>query len=133
MTAYNDGRHQRMTSDAVSAARPYWRYDGIGGACPICEPCHDVILLASDPWWQRHYPILHPNCRDIVTPLSKAEAEDEGIWSSPPDSPDPPDGFGTPPAGASSATDDFEPDPDDYDGGIGDVLEDKLDDYDAAA
>lgn len=125
MESYNDGRHDVQTAPANLAARPYARYDGIddGRGCEICEPCYNVIVLFSHPWLRTHYPIMHPKCRDIVTALSKAEAEAAGITESPPEGPPAADGFGTPPAGTGA---DWEPDTADYPAGIGDELEDKL-------
>lgn len=127
MDAYNGGRHSLMTAPATRRARPYWRYDGIdsdGRTCEICAPCIGTILPADHPWWRTHYPILHPNCRDIATALSQDEAEEEGISDGPPDGPEPPAGFGHPPATAGS---DWEPDTEDYPEPIGDELDDKLD------
>lgn len=127
MDAYNGGRHALMTAPATRRARPYWRYDGIdsdGRTCEICAPCIGTILPADHEWWRNHYPILHPNCRDIATALSEDEADVEGISGSPPSGPEPPAGFGHPPASAGS---DWEPDTDDYPEPIGDELDDKLD------
>jgi hypothetical protein len=127
MDAYNSGRYDLMTAPATADARPYWRYDGIdsdGRTCDICEPCIGTILPADDEWWLTHYPILHPNCRDIATALSADEAEAEGISDGPPDGPEPPAGFGTPPSIGGS---DWEPDPSDYPDAIGGELADKLD------
>lgn len=134
MDAYSSGRYDVMTAPAVAEARPYWRYDAVGDGgrtCDICEPCDGVVLPQDHPWWSRHYPILHPNCRCIATPLSEDEAKDEGITGSPPDV-DPAPGFGTPPAGGGGS--DWQPDTSDYPAGIGDELESRLDDEpDAAA
>lgn len=127
MDAYGDGRYQVMTAPAVKSARPYWRYNGIDGdgrTCEICEPRLNVILPADHPWWQRNYPILHCNCRDIADPLTEEEAQAEGITGSPPDDPAPAPGFGTPPAGAGGG--DWQPETADYPDGIGDVLDDRL-------
>ena len=129
MDAYGAGRYDVMTAPAVAEARPYWRYDSIGDGprtCEICEPCGGVVLPQDDSWWQSHYPILHPNCRCIATPLSADEAKDEGITSSPPDV-DPAPGFGSPPSGAGGS--DWEPDTGDYPSAIGDLLDERLDDY----
>lgn len=125
MDAYNGGRYAQQTAPATIAARPYGRYEGIddGHGCEICEPCYNVILPLSHRFFKTHYPILHPRCRDIVTTLSKDEAEAEGITGEPPDGPPPVEGFGAPPASAGS---DWEPDTSDYPAEIGDELDDKL-------
>jgi len=65
--AYNTGRYRQMTAPAVADARPYWRFDGVrDGATSkdICLPIikAGVVLAADDPWWNGHYPPLHPNC-----------------------------------------------------------------------
>lgn len=128
MDAYGEGRYEVMTAPAVASARPYWRYDGIDGdgrTCEICEPRLNVILPADHPWWKRNYPILHCKCRDIADPLTEEEAMAEGITSSPPDDPPPAPGFGTPPAGAGGSN--WEPETNEYPGGIGDILQDRLD------
>jgi hypothetical protein len=133
MDAYSSGRYDVMTAPAVAEARPYWRFDAVGdGArtCDICEPCDGTILPQDHPWWQRHYPILHPNCSCIATPLSEDEARDEGISDDGPDV-DPADGFGAPPAGAGGS--DWEPDTSDYPAAVRDELDDRLDAEDDAA
>lgn len=127
MDSYSAGRYDVMTAPAVAEARPYWRFDAIGDGprtCEICDSCGGVILPQDDPWWQTHYPILHPNCRCMATPLSADEAEAEGITDSPPDV-DPAPGFGSAPAGSSGS--DWEPDTGDYPAAIRDELDGRLD------
>lgn len=126
MDSYNAGRYDVMTSPAVAEARPYWRFDGIDGdgrTCDICQPCIGVILPQDHPWWRRHYPILHPRCRDLAVAMSKEEAEQEGITSDPPDV-DPAPGFGSPPVGGGRS--DWEPDTSDYPEPIRGELDDRL-------
>jgi len=126
MDAYSAGRYDVMTSPAVAKARPYWRFDAIGDGprtCDICERCGGVMLPQDHPWWQRHYPILHPNCRCIATAVSQVEAEAEGITTDPPDV-EVSAGFGSPPAGAGGG--DWDPDTSDYPDGIGNELDERL-------
>lgn len=124
--AYNAGRYREMTAPAVRRARPYWRYDAIEDAtlddCPICSRCAGVILPADHPWWRTHYPILHPNCRCVATPLTEEEARAEGITRNPPDV-RPPAGFGKAPSVTGS---DWEPDAEDYPAEIRGELEERI-------
>ncbi len=128
MTAYNSGRHE--AAHAVRSERPFWRFDGPidGRTCDICRPCVGVILPADHPWWKRHYPCLHPNCRHRVSTLTREQAEKEGISGHPPDV-EVPEGFGKPPA--LSGGSDWEPDPSDYPKDFRSALEDRLDQDDA--
>lgn len=128
MTAYGQGRYEQHTDDAVIAARPYWRLDGVldKDTSEICEPLlkAKIVLPADHPWWNGHYPPLHYNCRDLITALTKEQAQDEGITRSPPDIKALP-GFGDAPSGAGS---DWEPDPRaEYQAPLAGALEDKLD------
>lgn len=56
--AYAAGRWKQMTDPDVLAAFPYWRYrtQGDGHVRPLHASWDNVVLLASDPWWQTHYP-----------------------------------------------------------------------------
>jgi hypothetical protein len=89
----------------------------------ICAECDGTVLDADDPWFQTHYPPLHPNCRCVAVTLTKAQAEREGISASGPRV-DVPDGFGDAPAGGGGA--DWEPDPGDYPDDLAAELEDKM-------
>ncbi len=127
MTAYNQGRFRLMTSPAVKAARPYWRWDVVVDARTsdeICRPigAAKVVLPQDHPWARTHYPPLHPNCRTVCTPLSEEEARAEGITRSPPNV-KVVDGFGAAPAVTGS---DWEPEPQDYPAPIAAELDDKL-------
>jgi SPP1 gp7 family putative phage head morphogenesis protein len=108
MGAYSAGRYEAATAPDVLEERPYWRFDGIKDdrQTEICRACNGVILPADHPWWRTHYPGLHFGCRSIVTTLTKAQAEKQGITADPP-SIMPEAGFGAPPAAAGS---DWEPD-----------------------
>jgi len=124
--AYNEGRYRQMTAPTVKRLRNFWRYDAIEDSrlrdCPICSPCAGVILPSDHAWWQKHYPILHPSCRCVATPLTQEEAEAEGITRSPPSS-TPATGFGQAPSVRGS---DWSPSPDDYPDSISAVLGDRL-------
>ncbi len=123
MTAYNAGRYEAATAPAVKAERPFWRLDVIsdGNTSDYCEPLAEppVILPADHPWWQSNYPPRHFQCRDHVTTLTREQAEEEGIMSSPPHVPAMP-GFGAAPSAGGT---DWVPDPSDYPTPIGRELE----------
>ena len=55
--AYRQGRYQQMTSPAVLAVRPYWRYlpSSSENPRPEHEAFYNVVLPADDPWWEDHY------------------------------------------------------------------------------
>lgn len=128
MGAYNAGRYDAATAPAVARERPYWRLDVISDGRTTedyCAPLADppVILPADDPWWQRNYPPRHFGCRDIVSTMTKEQAEAEGITSSPPNVPAMP-GFGAAPSGGGT---DWEPDTSDLPTPIRDAFEEESD------
>ena len=57
-SAYAAGRYEQMTDEETLEERPYWLYRHGGSADP--RPDHvqwdGLVLAASDPWWQTHYP-----------------------------------------------------------------------------
>ncbi len=124
LTAYNGGRHAVISSPTVREFRPYSRFDGIDDdvQTEICDDCDQTILPADDPWWDTHTPLLHYNCRSVITPLSEEEALAEGIDDEPPPA-DADEGFGTPPAVDGP---DWEPDLEDYPEEIRATLEERL-------
>ncbi|MEN6549037.1 MAG: phage minor head protein [Armatimonadia bacterium] len=81
LSSYSEGRHAIMSSPTVKQARPYKRFDDseTDRECEICSECGGVILPADDPWWPTHTPLMHHGCECKITPLSKEEAEEEGI------------------------------------------------------
>lgn len=123
--AYNSGRHE--AAQAVKEDRPYWRYQAIldNRTADMCRDCDGVVMDADSEWFQTHYPPLHPNCRCIAATLTQAQAEREGVTEHGP-TVEPVDGFGQAPSGGGGG--DWEPDPEDYPGPLGDELEDKLSD-----
>lgn len=123
-TAYNGGRHEIMTHPEVKKAREYWRFDAVqdNRTSEVCEELDGTVRPADDPWWRSHTPPLHFNCRSIIVPLSREEAEEEGIDDDAPEV-EADDGFGR----APSTGGDWDPDPSDYPSAIGDVLRGKLD------
>lgn len=96
--AYNGGRHQIFSDPVVREARPYLRFDAVGDSrtSDICDELDGTVLPADDPFWQKHTPPLHHNCRSLLVPLSADEAEDEGITGARP-AVEAEDGFGVPP------------------------------------
>lgn len=126
MGAYNAGRHAVFSSPAVRRARPYLRFDAVEDSrtSTICEELDGKILPADDPFWNRHTPPLHFNCRSILVALSEDEVDDEGGTD---DTPDPEgevdEGFGREPSARGR---DWEPDTSGYAPGIRDELESKL-------
>ena len=56
--AYQAGRWRQMTSDAVLAARPYWRYVAVMDAStrPDHAAMHGRVFLSDDPFWDIWYP-----------------------------------------------------------------------------
>jgi SPP1 gp7 family putative phage head morphogenesis protein len=106
MTAFSRGHYLTMTDPDVLDDRPYWRFDAVPDSVITdeCRACDGVILPASDPWWQSHYPPLHYRCRSTVTALTREQAEREGITASPP-SVKVMDGFGRAPTGLPTMPD----------------------------
>lgn len=130
MGAYNAGRYAEATAPAVARERPYWRLDVIsdGRTSEYCEPLADppVILPADHEWFQTNYPPRHHGCRDLVSTLTKEQAEAQGITVSPPHVPAMP-GFGAAPSDGGT---DWEPDLDSLPTPIREGLEDDLGDSD---
>jgi SPP1 gp7 family putative phage head morphogenesis protein len=100
MSSYNGGRTEVFDDPVVREARPYLRFDAVGDSrtTELCEALDGKVLPADDPFWDKHTPPLHFNCRSILTPLSAEEAGEEGISQGPPDTGGaaPGDGFGRP-------------------------------------
>lgn len=125
--AYNDGREEMFSKDAVAEARPYWRYELVDDSdlCDECGECEDVCLPADDSWWDDHRPILHPNCRCSFTAMTKQEAIEEGLIDDDGEGdddadPDVADGFG------DERDEEYSPDMGRYADEIGDILGDVL-------
>lgn len=113
-TAYSAGRYGQMTSPLVLAARPVWVYDAIldSRTSKICGPLAGTTLPADDPWWDTRIPPLHHSCRSSLRSLTQAQADKQGITSSPPEI-NPASGFG-----ARPDTTQWQPDPSKYEPSI---------------
>lgn len=57
-TAYSAGRYAQMTTPAVLAARPFWRYIASSSRERRAQHMswYNVVLPATDPWWDTHFP-----------------------------------------------------------------------------
>lgn len=125
MSSYNGGRHEMFNEPEVKKARPYLRFDAVSDSrtSDICEALDGKVLPADDPFWLKHTPPLHFNCRSVLTPLDPVEAEDEGISPGAPDTGGaaPDEGFGRPPT-----PEDATPDLSGFDPDIASVLSDRI-------
>lgn len=120
--AYTGGRHEILSHPTVKQARPYWRWDDVDDSREddLCAGLHGVVLPADDPFWNTRHPPLHFGCRCEITPLSKDEAEDEGISEDRPDV-DADEGFGRRPSES-----DWTPDVAAYPAPIGAILRGRI-------
>jgi len=75
--AYQAARHRQMTSPAVTAARPYWRYVSIDDAVtrPEHRALHGKIFRHDHPFWSTWYPPNGWNCRCHAQTVSQRELE----------------------------------------------------------
>jgi SPP1 gp7 family putative phage head morphogenesis protein len=81
-TAYGQGRHHQLTDPAVLSIRPYWEYVAVldHRTSEFCKPpVHGTILPANHPWWRKHNPPLHYQCRACKRALSREQAANLGI------------------------------------------------------
>ncbi len=80
-TAYNVGAYKEMTSPAVMAARPYWRYDAVEDS--RTRPSHLAmngrVFPADSPVWDTWYPPNGYKCRCSISTLSKRQVEQQGL------------------------------------------------------
>lgn len=120
--AYNAGRFKQMSKPTIRKARPYWMFDAVmdNRTSPICEKLNGVIILASDPWWDTHYPPMHFWCRSSVRALRAKNAKLRGITKKVP-SIAADTGFGKAPKGS-----DWQPDLGKYPTEVGDQLKLRL-------
>lgn len=74
LAAYNAGREQRQRE--MQDRRPFWRYESVRDDRTRKEHLawDGIILPASHPWWDTHYPPNGYLCRCTVTSLSEATA-----------------------------------------------------------
>jgi SPP1 gp7 family putative phage head morphogenesis protein len=74
--AYQGGKAEQMSDDAVVAVMPFWQYRTAGDA--RVRPAHAALdgftAMNNDPVWGRIYPPCGYNCRCTVIPLSQDEA-----------------------------------------------------------
>lgn len=84
-TAYSAGQYKQMTEPAVLKARPFLRY--IGGLSRRPRPLHlqwnGTILLASDKWWDTHFPPNGWGCKCKVVSMSGREMTRDGLKETP--------------------------------------------------
>ena len=80
-TAHAAGRYEQMRSPEVLAARPYWLYRHGGSRVP--RPDHlswdGLVLAATDPWWETHYPPNGWGCSCLAFSLSASEVKRRGL------------------------------------------------------
>lgn len=73
--AYSSGRYRQMTSPAVKAVRPYFRY--LRSSSADRRPEHaswaNLVLPQDDPFWDTHYPPNGWGCKCGVQSLSKRD------------------------------------------------------------
>ncbi len=82
-SAYQGGRYRQMTSPAVLAARPYWRYVAVMDAAtrPEHVALHGKIFRFDHPFWGKWYPPNGYRCRCTVTTTTEKQMAREG-WES---------------------------------------------------
>lgn len=80
-TAYNASRVQFLSNPQVVKRRPYWMFDAVrdGRTTPICVASDRTVLPAKHPWFLRHTPPLHHNCRSSIRGLTEYQAKKIGI------------------------------------------------------
>jgi hypothetical protein len=80
-TAYNAARVNYLSDPQVIKRRPYWMFDAVmdGRTTPICVASNRTVLRANHPWFKRHTPPLHHNCRSSIRGLTAFQANKIGI------------------------------------------------------
>lgn len=78
--AYSAGRLEQATDPDVAEDRPYWMFDATldTRTTGICKKLHGTILPADDPFWSKHTPPCHFNCRSTLITLTPEQAEQMG-------------------------------------------------------
>ena len=81
-TSYQAARYRQLTTPAMLAARPYWRYVAIKDASsrPSHAAMHGKIFPYHHPFWLTWYPPNGFNCRCTVVSVSLREIERNG-WT----------------------------------------------------
>jgi hypothetical protein len=78
-TSYAAGRYQQLRDPDVLKARPYWRYvhsDTVLDARPEHLAWDNLILDATDAWWDTHYPPNGWGCQCTVQAIAPDELAD---------------------------------------------------------
>ena len=79
-TAYMAARYEQMTHPDVLKARPFWEYRH--GDSLVPRPMHlawdRLVLPASSPWWQTHWPPNGWGCKCKVFALNRRDLEKMG-------------------------------------------------------
>jgi len=104
--AYGGGRYRQLTTPTMKRFRPYWMYDAVldSRTSPMCKERDSKVLAADDPWWDSNYPPLHHRCRSGVRALTKRQAAQRGITTTPDFAEGPQGGFGASPRDDMGAT-----------------------------
>lgn len=83
VNAYSGGRVRQMSQPEVLEVRPYWQILGAGDGPPrqrrTHQAVHGVVLLASDPFWQKACPPFGYNCRCRLRSLSRAQGQAKAV------------------------------------------------------
>ena len=80
-TAHAAGRYGQMRDPDVLDTRPYWQYLH-GGALNPREhhlSWDELVLEATDPWWNAHYPPSGWGCTCYAVSLSESDLERLGL------------------------------------------------------
>lgn len=74
-TAYMAGRYKQMTDPDVIKRRPFWQYRHGDSVVPRPEHLawNGLVLEATDPWWETHYPPNGWGCKCKVFSRSLRE------------------------------------------------------------
>jgi SPP1 gp7 family putative phage head morphogenesis protein len=99
-SAYNRGRWQQMMNPEVTRTRPFIKSTPILDlrTSKLCRRIGVVVLPASDPYWETHWPPLHHACRRTCVSLTREQAFAQGITSGDPVATPSQEGFGQAPS-----------------------------------
>jgi len=77
--AYNAGRWQQ--AQRLRESHPYLRYEAIddGRTRPQHAAWDGTLLPSDDPWWDTHHPMNGWGCRCTALPVSKRQADAQGL------------------------------------------------------
>jgi SPP1 gp7 family putative phage head morphogenesis protein len=80
-TSYNAARVDYLSHPAVVKRRPYWVFDAVidGVTTAVCRAFNGIVLVAKHPWFKKHTPPLHHNCRSSIRGLTANQASKLGI------------------------------------------------------